>query len=316
MINDEGTERQTFIVPEHYPQMPIADCLRRLGLSLNLKRKIKHHGILRIDGVVSPWYVQVGPNSKIQVEWTVASQITPEDIPIDIVYEDEWLLIINKPAGMLVHPTSNHPYGTLANAVIHYYRRLGLTHAFHPIQRLDRNTSGLLAIAKLASIHHSMNKQRLRRLYLAIATGTPDAAKGTITVPIARHPESIITRIVSSDGQEAVTHYRVLQSFPAASLLQLELETGRTHQIRLHLSHIGHPLLGDDLYGGKTDLITRQALHSFFLELHHPITGTVFSLSSPLPQDLELLLKRLSNPHDSAFASPAGEKNSIINQEG
>ncbi|KYZ77588.1 hypothetical protein AXX12_01845 [Anaerosporomusa subterranea] len=314
MINDEGTEHQTFIVPEHYPQMSLADCLRRLGVSLNLRRKIKHHGVIRIDGVVCPWYAKVSPKSEIEMEWTVASQITPENIPLDIVYEDDWLLIVDKPAGMLVHPTPKQPGGTLANAVVHYYRQLGYTHAFHPVQRLDRNTSGLLTIAKLSSIHHLMNKQRLRRRYLAIATGTPEVAEGIIDLPIARHPDSIIIRIVSSTGQDAITHYRVLQSFPTASLLQLELETGRTHQIRLHLSHIGHPLLGDDLYGGKTDLIARQALHSSFLELQHPITGAVISLSSPLPQDLEQLLKQLDT-HVSAVASHR-EKNNSINQEG
>jgi 23S rRNA pseudouridine1911/1915/1917 synthase len=313
MIKDDGIERQIFIVPEHYPQMSLADCLRRLGISLNLRRKIKHYGVVRIDGVICPWHAKVSPKSEIQMEWTIASQITPEDIPLAIIYEDDWLLVVDKPAGMLVHPTSSQPGGTLANAVIYYYRQQRYSHSFHPVQRLDRNTSGLLAIAKLSSIHHLMNKQRLRRQYLAIATGTPHVTEGSIDLPIARHPDSIIIRIVSSNGQDAVTHYRVLQSFPTASLLQLELETGRTHQIRLHLSHIGHPLLGDDLYGGKTDLIARQALHSYFLELHHPITGSVISLSSPLPQDLEQLLKQLES-HTAAGASHR-EKNNSINQE-
>lgn len=305
MIYDEGVERQTLIVPDYFPQLSLADCLRRLGVSLSLRRKIKHHGIIKIDGAVCFWHTKVNPKSVIQLEWTVTSQIIPECIPLTIVYEDDWLLIIDKPAGMLVHPTTTQPGGTLANAVVYYYRQSGYSHAFHPVQRLDRNTSGLLTIAKVSSIQHLLNKQRMHRRYLAIVQGTPDVTVGCIHVPIARHPNSIILRIASTSGQEAVTHYRVLQSFPSASLLQLELETGRTHQIRLHLSHIGHPLLGDDLYGGKIDLITRQALHSAFLELQHPITGAVISCSAALPQDLKSLLTQL----DTDFCShlPQGE---------
>ncbi len=294
MIYHEGVERQTFIVPDYFPQLSLSDCLRRLGVSLNLRRKIKQHGVIRINGVVCPWNSLINPKSEIQLEWAVASSIAPENIPLPIVYEDDWLLIIDKPAGMLVHPTTAQAQGTLANAVIYYYRQAGYTHAFHPVQRLDRNTSGLLAIAKLSSIQHVLTKQNLRRRYLAIVDGTPEAASGSIRVPIARHPDSIILRIASPSGQDAVTHYRVLQSFPSASLLQLELETGRTHQIRLHLSHIGHPLLGDDLYGGRTDLIARQALHSALLELQHPVTGSVMNFSAALPPDLDALLKQVN----------------------
>lgn len=294
MIKYHANEHQSFTVPADFPQMWLSKCLIRLGISLNLRRKIKHHGLVRVNGVLCPWNVQVDPGTDIQIEWNISSKLEPEDIPLQIVYEDDWLLIVNKPAGLLVHPGPGQPSGTLANAVLHHYRSQGQSHAFHPVQRLDRNTSGLLVIAKLSSIQHLMNKQLLKRSYLAVVTGTPASTHGVIDFPIARDPNSIILRIVSPEGQKAITHYQVLQSFSNASLLQLELQTGRTHQIRLHLSHIGHPLLGDDLYGGHTNLITRQALHSSSIELLHPISGTMIHLASPLPSDLQQLLHLLS----------------------
>ena len=294
MMKYTSNEHQSFTVPETFPRMWLAECLRRLGISLNLRRKVKHHGVIQVNGVVCPWNAQVDPGATIQIEWNIVSKLEPEDLPLHIAYEDDWLLIVDKPAGFLVHPGPGQRSGTLANAVLHHYRRQGETHAFHPLQRLDRNTSGLLTIAKLSSIQHLMNKHPLKRVYLAIATGTPTLAQGVIDLPIARDPHSIILRIISPTGQEAITHYKVLQSFPSACLLQLELQTGRTHQIRLHLSHIGHPLLGDDLYGGPTDLITRQALHSSSIELQHPITGSKISLSSPLPTDLQRVFRQLS----------------------
>lgn len=290
MLNYEVQEKQSFFVPPDSPPMKLVDFLRRSGISMTLRRKIKHHGIIEIDGVVSSWDVIVYPNSHIHAYWNIASSIVPEDLPLKIVYEDETLLIIDKPAGMLVHPTPNQPSGTLANAVMNHYLRHGAIRAFHPVQRLDRNTSGLLAIAKLSSVHHTLSRQHLLRRYLAIVEGKPAVPRASINLPIARDPDSIILRRIDSSGQHAITHYQVLHAFKTASLLELELQTGRTHQIRLHLSHLGHPLLGDDLYGGKTDLINRQALHSAFLELTHPVSGTVLRFSSPLPPDLQQLL--------------------------
>ena len=304
MINYSHQETQAFRVPDSFSPLQLSICLRRLGISQNLRRKIKYHGSVEINGTISPWNTLVYPNSIIQVSWNMPGTIMPEDIFVPIIFEDDWLLIVDKPAGMLVHPTTKQPGGTLANAIIHHYRKHGLSHAFHPIQRLDKDTSGLLAIAKLSSVHHAMNKQYLQRQYLAFASGIPAVEKGSISLPIARANDSIILRTVSELGQHALTRFCVLQSFDNACLLQLELDTGRTHQIRVHLAAIGHPLLGDDLYGGSTALIPRQALHSCTLELKHPINGSHLIFTSPLPKDLVELQSCLSG---HASISPAGE---------
>ncbi|MDU4961790.1 MAG: RluA family pseudouridine synthase [Sporomusaceae bacterium] len=304
MINADGTECQHFIVPAHYPSLWLAECLRRLGLSLSLRRRIKQTGCVRINGVLSPWTTLVAANSVLQVEWRVTSRILPQCLPLNCVYEDEWLLVVDKPAGMLVHPTSGQPDGTLANAVMHHYCQQGRQGVFHPVQRLDKNTSGLLVIAKTGAVQHSLSRQHMQRRYLAVASGLFEAASGSIDLPIARRPDSIILRMVSEAGQKAVTHYQVQESFADASLLQLELETGRTHQIRLHLSHIGHPLLGDELYGGETGLIARQALHCAFLAFTHPLTQMPVSLSAPLPRDLDRLLRHLGRRHFTAGSQP------------
>lgn len=298
-MHNESDEQQTFTVPSTYPRLSVSDCLRRLGVSSTLRRRVKYHGRVSINGIDCSWPAFVEPGDTITIAWKTESNLQPEDIPLHIVYEDEWLLVINKPPGMLVHPTTTQSTGTLANAVVHYYRQQYLSHGFHPVQRLDRNTSGLLVIAKLSSIHHQLSHRHLRRIYLAVVEGIPSPATGTIDLPIARHPDSIIVRKVCLSGQSATTHYTVLKSFSGASLLKLELMTGRTHQIRVHMSHIGHPLIGDDLYGGGTALLQRQALHSFSLEFTHPISGKLISLSAALPQDMNILLQQFAN--DATF---------------
>ena len=305
MINSERQESQSIEIPESFKPMPLSECLRRLGVSLTLRRRVKHHGIVYIDGMQATWNSTVSPKSSITLVWNIASNIEAEDIPLNIVYEDQWLLVIDKPAGMLIHPTPYCQGGTLANAVMHHFHKKGITHAFHPVQRLDKNTSGLLIVAKLSSVHNTLNKQHLRRVYLAIAEGKITPREGSIDLPITRDPNSIILRRIHASGQSAITHYRVLQSYVTASLLELQLQTGRTHQIRVHLSHLGYPLLGDDLYGGDTSLINRQALHSAFLEFKHPNTGDFLSFNSNLPEDMEQLITRLQSC--SASLSHAGE---------
>ncbi|HWR41928.1 RluA family pseudouridine synthase [Sporomusa sp.] len=287
-----------FSVPSTCPTLPVKEFLRRqAGISLTLWRKIKYNGTLKINALPAAVHDLVYPGDTISVTWPEDSTITAENLPLAIAYEDEWLLAADKPAGMLVHPAAGKQSGTLANAVMHYYRLQNYSCGFHPVNRLDRNTSGLVLIAKRPDIQHwlNQNQQQLSKTYLAIASGIPHPDKDIIDAPIGRKPGSIIEREVSLDGQQAITHYRVLTTFNNISLLEIILETGRTHQIRVHLSHIGCPLLGDDLYGGPTNLIHRQALHAAKLSLPHPITKKNIDITSPLPGDLTDLLSQLGD---------------------
>jgi len=288
-----------FIVPENANPQPVKDFLRRqAGISLTVWRKIKHNGTLLINGQPSAFHSIIKPNDIIKISWIEECHIVPEEMPIDIRYEDNYLMVVNKPAGLLVHPVGQERTSTLANAIMFYFRHHGLPYSFHPVHRLDRNTSGLLLIAKLSYIQHLLSVhpgKTFKRIYQAVVTGILAQETGIINAPIGRKPDSIIERIVRPDGQLAITHYRRLKTFKNASFVELELLTGRTHQIRVHLAHIGHALLGDDLYGGSTELIKRQALHASRLLFTHPVSGETIDITSPLPADFNLLLDRLKN---------------------
>lgn len=213
-----------------------------------------------------------------------------------IVYEDEDIMIINKPAGIPTHPSIGHFENTLANGLMYYFLSNGEERTFHAVNRLDKDTSGLLCIAKNRYAHNllceSLHKD-FERKYTAIAEGCITEA-GTVCAPIGRCDDGIIKRCITKDGQYAVTHYRPLKSFDSYTLVELRLETGRTHQIRLHMSHIGHPLLGDWLYGTEDKaLFPRTALHSSYIKLVHPISKEIMEFTAPLPQDMnEFLIER------------------------
>ncbi|WP_062048090.1 RluA family pseudouridine synthase [Bacillus sp. JCM 19034] len=217
-----------------------------------------------------------------------------EHIPLSIVFEDDHFIVIDKMAGMSTIPSREHPNGSLANAVLGYYDRIGLTTTFHAVNRLDRDTSGLLIIAKHRFAHDRLStlqqEGKVKRNYHAIVQGHVNQRKGTIDAPIGRSTDSIITRTVTKNGKRAITHYEVIMHKPHYTLLSIRLETGRTHQIRVHFSYIGHPLLGDDLYGGSKDLILRQALHCSKVTFLHPFTGKEVEVHSPLSEDLASLI--------------------------
>jgi 23S rRNA pseudouridine1911/1915/1917 synthase len=219
-----------------------------------------------------------------------------ENIPLDILYEDDYLLVVNKPPYMNTIPSREHPDGSLASALLGHYNVIGLNAATHIVTRLDRNTSGLVLVAKHRHIHHLFSMQqksgRIKRTYVAVVHGKVLDDFGTINAPIGRKKDSIIEREVSLDGQYACTHFRVLHRFVNHTLVQLKLETGRTHQIRVHLSYMGHPLLGDDLYGGRLDLINRQALHCQSLSFLHPVHHEILHFDIPLPEDIEKILEK------------------------
>ncbi|MBR3705132.1 MAG: RluA family pseudouridine synthase [Oscillospiraceae bacterium] len=231
------------------------------------------------------------------VDISAAEQPTkaiPIAIPLDIVFEDEHLLIINKSAPLAVIPSSlapNEP--TLANALAHY---LGKDFSFHPVNRLDRSTTGLMIVAKSSFIHDRLQRVLhsgdFTRRYLAVCEGFPDPAEGEITLPIARKEGSAIARCVSPDGQYAHSTYRTLTRTACFSLMELMPHTGRTHQLRVHMAAIGHPLAGDWLYGTEDhSLIARPALHAAFLSVNHPVTGELIEHSAPLPADMKRLME-------------------------
>ena len=262
------------------------------GISSGLWKRIKHSGTFAVNGVPAiAAHTMLHTGDMVSYELPIVSSVTPERLPLVIVYEDADLLIIDKPAGQLVHPTTREAHGTVANAVRGLYEARGMTLDFHPCHRLDRNTTGLLLIAKHPEVQYQMAKQNtLRREYLALIDGMLTPTEGTVDAPIARALPSIILRCVSPSGKPARTHYQTEWTNGRHTLLHLRLETGRTHQIRVHLAHLGHPLLGDDLYGGRTDLIPRHALHSAQLTLTHPRTGERLSVESLLPEDMARIL--------------------------
>ena len=221
----------------------------------------------------------------------VSSDILPVNLPIDIVYEDEDLIILNKATGMPVHPSQGHHENTLANALAYRFASRGEHFVFRAVNRLDRDTTGLLLIAKHkisgAFLSAMTAKKEIRREYLAIVAGKPEES-GTIDLPIARKDGSTIERCIDMNhGEHAVTHYRCLdyRDDLGCSLVRLRLETGRTHQIRVHMKAIGHPLLGDFLYNPDYRFIERQALHSYTVAFRHPITGEAMEFTAPMPED-------------------------------
>ena len=217
-----------------------------------------------------------------------------EEIPLSIVYEDEYLLVINKPPGMNTIPSREHPYGSLASSLIGYYERNGISATTHIVTRLDRDTSGLVLIAKHSHVHHLFSKQQrsggVKRSYEAFAIGDVLQDEGVIESPIARKPDSIIEREVHPDGQYACTLFEVIKRYREFTHMNIRLKTGRTHQIRVHMSFLGHPLVGDTLYGGNKDLMQRQALHCRELTFIHPFLHKQMSFTANLPTDMTKVL--------------------------
>ena len=225
-----------------------------------------------------------------------SQNIVPVELPLNIICEDEDILVVNKDAGVPIHPSQGHFDHTLANAVAWYYQSKGQTLVYRAINRLDRDTSGLTVVAKhlvSGSILSTMVKERrIHREYLAICKGSVTPSEGTINAPLGRKPGTIIERTVDfENGEKAITHYHVMDEKNGHSLVSLRLETGRTHQIRIHMRYLGFPLIGDYLYNPDMEHITRQALHSHKLSFTHPITGETMEFTALLPDDMAQVLQ-------------------------
>ncbi len=224
---------------------------------------------------------------------------TTQKMRLRYIFEDEILMAVNKPPGQVVHPTSIYREGTLANSVIGYWQRNDLSIPFRPISRIDKNTSGIVMIAKNRYAHQQLawlsEHNLVEKKYLGLASGHLESLSGKISLPIRLAANSRIVREIHPDGQSALTLYKVLEQYAQYSLLEFTLITGRTHQIRVHCQAIGHSLLGDDLYGGSTELIARQALHSFSYSFVHPISGQSIKIEAPLPDDMTLLINRANS---------------------
>lgn len=222
------------------------------------------------------------------------SNIVATNMDLDIIYEDDWFLVVNKKPGIAVHPSSLHYSDSLSNGIKFYFDKIGLKKKIRVVNRLDYNTSGIVVFAKCEYIHEQFSKQMMQHIfqkeYLCIINGFLDNSYGIIDLPIGRKQGSIIERCIDKNGQKSITHYEVLKTFSDYSLVKCILETGRTHQIRVHFSAIGHPLLGDTLYGIASNLINRQALHSNKIDLIHPITKEHLSFESLLPNDMKKLV--------------------------
>lgn len=230
-----------------------------------------------------------------------SQNIEPEKMEIEVVYEDMDVIVVNKPSGIVVHPTKSYPNGTLANGLLYYFKEKNENCIVRLVSRLDMDTSGLILIAKNQFSHmalaRDMQNDNFKKNYLAIVHGKLKSKEGTIDLPIYRPEKDSIKRIVDHRGQKSITHFNVIEEFNLGSLVKLTLDTGRTHQIRVHLSYIGNPIYGDSLYGTDKDdiYIKRQALHAYKLAFPHPRTGEIITLESNLPKDMQELIKKLSN---------------------
>ena len=260
--------------------------IREQKVSQAMRRRLRREGSFLVNETPASWDTLLHPGDSVKVYLTKTSHIDPTPMDLDIVFEDDHLLVINKPMGMLMHPTSSERYHTLANGVLAYFEEHFMSASFHPIHRLDKDTSGLVIIAKNALVQHAFTKQhtRIQKVYDAITDGIIPVDQLSIHFPITRLEGSIIERCAHLLGQPAHTDITVVQRHPHHTHVRCYLHTGRTHQIRVHLSALGYPLAGDDLYGGSLTWQTKQCLHASELYFIHPMTQEWIKLQAPLPE--------------------------------
>lgn len=289
-----------YIIDEDSAGLRVEQFLRRKRYSgQNLSEIKRMPKSILVNGVHYYMRQELSTGDHLQVricETQNSEKIPPTKLALDIIYEDEDLLVLNKPAGMPIHPSLNNYTNSMANALAYYFQSQGKPFIFRCCNRLDRDTSGLTIVSKhlvSGSILSDMTKYReVHREYLAIARGSVTPSEGTIQAPLGRKEGTIIERTVDWEhGEDAVTHYKVVKEANGHSLVSLRLETGRTHQIRIHMKYLGYPLIGDYLYNPDMEYMTRQALHSHHMEFTHPITGEHMSFTAPLPEDMARVMQ-------------------------
>ena len=269
----------------------------------HIQKLIRQDKVL-VNGAPRKSHYKIEPGDFIEVEIPKPRKLAlkAENIPISIVFEDERLIVVDKPAGMVVHPAPGNYSGTLVNALLYYAKKLSVSPEGRPgiVHRLDKDTSGLLVVAKDGPAHsflsRQFNKRTTEKHYLAVVEGIVQLDNGTISHPIGRHPRDRKKMAVKfSEGKSATTHYKVLERFKDKTFLEIKPETGRTHQIRVHLAYVGHPIVGDKTYGTrKMDIpIARQALHAAEISFRHPTTKELTRFESPLPEDIKKLIEKL-----------------------
>ena len=322
MADEPATSDRVFVVPDDADRQRVDRFVTDVsGLSRSYVQKLISEGRLVLDGRPIKANAVVGPGDRLElaVPAVVPLAVEAEAIPLDVVYEDDDLLIVDKPAGLVVHPSPGHPAGTLVNALLgraHGSEYGGIAGVARPgiVHRLDRDTSGLLMVAKhdaaQASLMAQLKARRIKKTYLALVQGSVVANAGRVEAPIGRDPRHRTRMAVVNDGRPSVTGYRVRERFPGWTLLELDLVTGRTHQIRVHLEAIGHPVAGDPVYGTGTsrrgpDGLTRLFLHAWRLELTSPSGGQLIRATAPLPVELEAVVDRL-RAGDRPLATPVG----------
>ena len=306
--SDVHTQSMNHIIKQHH-------------ISQRMRRRLRNEGIITVNNEPATWNTLVHGGDHLVMKLTPEQEFSLSPMDLDIVYEDEHILVINKAAGVLMHPTSTVRDHTLANGVLYYYQETHQHYDFHPVHRLDKDTSGIVIIAKTSVVQHAFDKKHIHfhKSYDAIVEGKLPAVPLTINWPIGRKPGSIIERYCTNEGKPARTDITVISHNTRPIVdkspiidsntiigsnnmtdgncemhfthVQCLLHTGRTHQIRVHVSQLGYPLVGDDLYGGHLDYIQRQALHAARVSFHHPMTNKWLELSADMPQDMKDLLQ-------------------------
>lgn len=281
-------------------ELDLQDFLVSQDLSSRLCRKLYKKKQIYVNGKFQRKDLILNKGDKVSIYMEEETENTvPEKMDLDIVYEDFDLLIINKHPNMVVHPTKSHQENTLSNGLAYYFNQNNIRKKIRFVNRLDMDTTGLLIIAKNPFAHQQMALQfeanTVDKKYLTVVDGIVEKDEEYIDCPIGREEEKSIKKMVMEDGQNALSKYTVKERYKENSLLDVQIFTGRSHQIRVHLNHIGHTIIGDSLYGGESPYINRQALHSYYLKFKHPRTKKDIEITSSLPEDMEELIKQLKN---------------------